>query len=95
MAKAQGIKAELLVVADDVAVDGGLVGRRGLACTVLVHKIAGAMAEKGMSLDAIAKTCREFIAASATIGVGLGKSNLQQIIAKCLACKLTIWSQES
>lgn len=71
MARAQGIRAELLVVADDVAVDGGRVGRRGLAATVLVHKIAGAMAQKGASLDAIVALCRQVVADSATIGIGM------------------------
>ena len=49
-AKAEGMKIEMVVVGDDVAVGrqkGSLVGRRGLAGTVLVHKVAGALAEKG------------------------------------------------
>lgn len=49
-AKAEGLNAEVVVVADDVAVGrqkGSLVGRRGLAGTVLVHKICGALAEAG------------------------------------------------
>jgi len=49
-AKAEGLKVEMVVVGDDVAVGrqkGSLVGRRGLAGTVLVHKIAGALAERG------------------------------------------------
>jgi triose/dihydroxyacetone kinase / FAD-AMP lyase (cyclizing) len=49
-AKAEGLKIEMVVVADDVAVGrqkGSLVGRRGLAGTILVHKVSGALAEKG------------------------------------------------
>ena len=49
-AKAEGLKVEMVVVKDDVAVGrvkGSLVGRRGLAGTILVHKISGALAEKG------------------------------------------------
>lgn len=49
-AKAEGLKVEMVVVGDDVAVGrekGSLVGRRGLAGTILVHKISGALAEKG------------------------------------------------
>ena len=49
-AKAEGLKVEMVVVSDDVAVGrkkGGLVGRRGLAGTILVHKIVGALAENG------------------------------------------------
>ena len=40
----------MVVVGDDVSVGkeaGGLVGRRGLAGTVLVYKIAGALASQG------------------------------------------------
>jgi len=49
-ARAQGRKIETVTVGDDVAVGrerGSLVGRRGLAGTVLVHKVAGAAAERG------------------------------------------------
>ena len=40
----------MVVVGEDVAVgreQGGIVGRRGLAATVLVYKIAGALAAQG------------------------------------------------
>lgn len=49
-ARASGTEAEMVVVADDVGVGrqrGGKVGRRGIAGTVLVQKIAGALAAKG------------------------------------------------
>lgn len=49
-AKAEGMRVEMVIVGEDVAVGrekGGLVGRRGLAGTILVHKIAGALAAKG------------------------------------------------
>jgi len=49
-AKASGLQVEMVVVGDDVGVGrkkGGKVGRRGIAGTVLVHKIAGALAAKG------------------------------------------------
>ena len=43
----------MLVVEDDCALppDKGITGRRGVAGTVLVAKVAGAAAEAGMSLD--------------------------------------------
>lgn len=47
-ARALGIDCQVVVVGDDVAVGrekGGMVGRRALAGTVLVHKITGAFAE--------------------------------------------------
>lgn len=49
-ARAAGIETELLVVGDDVGVGrkrSGRIGRRGLAGTVLVQKIAGAAAAQG------------------------------------------------
>ncbi|CCF59814.1 hypothetical protein KAFR_0I00330 [Kazachstania africana CBS 2517] len=47
-ARALGINVEVVVIGDDVAVGrakGGMVGRRALAGTTLVHKITGAFAE--------------------------------------------------
>ena len=47
MARSEGILVETVVVADDVALANrdGNAGRRGIAGTVFVHKIAGAAAE--------------------------------------------------
>ena len=55
MAQMDEIKVAQVVVNDDVAVDGSLytVGRRGVAGTVLVHKIAGAKAEEGAELEEV------------------------------------------
>lgn len=50
-ARASGVEIEMVVVGDDVGVgrkQGGKVGRRGIAGTVLVHKIAGALAATGL-----------------------------------------------
>lgn len=51
-ARARGIPVEMVVVGDDVALGDGnvAVGRRGIAGTILVHKIAGAAADAGLSL---------------------------------------------
>ena len=49
-ARARGIKVDMLVVGDDVGVGrarGGRIGRRGIAGTVLVQKIASAAAAFG------------------------------------------------
>lgn len=57
-AKAAGLRVEMLVVGDDVGVGraaAGKVGRRGIAGTVLVHKISGALAATGASLDDVYK----------------------------------------
>ena len=52
MAADEDIKADYVVVNDDVAVRDSLytTGRRGVAGTIFVHKIAGAKAEQGASL---------------------------------------------
>ena len=49
-ARARGVKVDMVVVGDDVGVGrerGGKVGRRGIAGTCLVLKVAGALAAKG------------------------------------------------
>ncbi|KAK3365974.1 Dak1 domain-containing protein [Lasiosphaeria ovina] len=60
-ARAAGVNAEMVVVGDDVGVGrakAGKVGRRGIAGTVLVHKISGALAAQGRSLAEVAKVAR-------------------------------------
>jgi dihydroxyacetone kinase len=55
-ARAAGINIKMLVVGDDVGVGrhrGGKVGRRGIAGTVLVQKIAGAIAQSGAELHEV------------------------------------------
>lgn len=70
-ARAAGLTVEMVVVGDDVGVGrakAGKVGRRGIAGTVLVHKIAGAVAAAGKPLDKVAKLAR--LAASNMVSVG-------------------------
>jgi dihydroxyacetone kinase len=71
-ARAQGVPVEMVVVGDDVALGDGAegVGRRGIAGTVLVHKIAGAAAEAGLSLAQV----REEAQAAADNLVSMGLS---------------------
>jgi dihydroxyacetone kinase len=73
MARAEGIPVETVVVADDVALAGsaGHAGRRGLAGTVLVHKVAGAAAEAGAALAEVAAAARAAAGAVRTMGVAL------------------------
>ena len=56
MAQAEGVEVRTVLVNDDVAVEDSLytAGRRGVGGTVLVEKIAGAAAERGDSLEAVA-----------------------------------------
>lgn len=62
MAKDEGVNADYVVVNDDVAVKDSLytTGRRGVAGTIFVHKIAGARAEEGASLAEV-KACAEHV----------------------------------
>lgn len=55
LASEDGLQVDYIKVEDDIAVQDSLytVGRRGVAGTVLVHKIAGALAEQGKSLQEI------------------------------------------
>ncbi|WP_020385510.1 dihydroxyacetone kinase family protein [Kribbella catacumbae] len=73
IARGEGIPVELVVVADDAALadSDDNAGRRGLAGTVLVHKIAGAAAESGQSLADVARIARAAAASVATMGVAL------------------------
>src|SRR4051794_29825209 len=73
MARAEGIPVEVAVVADDAALADSAdhPGRRGLAGTVLVHKVAGAAAEAGADLLAVAAEARAAAEAVRTMGVAL------------------------
>ncbi|KAI0311745.1 Dak1 domain-containing protein, partial [Amylostereum chailletii] len=67
-------RVKFLVVGDDVAVgksQGSIVGRRGLAGTVIVYKIAGAFAQTGASLEEVYKVSEWVSNRLATVGVGL------------------------
>jgi dihydroxyacetone kinase len=72
LARAEGIPADMVVIGDDVSLPAGSdAGRRGIAGTVFVHKVAGAAAAVGLSL---ADVKAEAVAAAAevgTMGVGL------------------------
>ncbi|KAI0077705.1 dihydroxyacetone kinase [Panus rudis PR-1116 ss-1] len=67
-------RARFVIVGDDVAVgktQGKIVGRRGLAGTVLVYKIAGALAQRGAGLEEVYSTAQWVASRVGTIGVGL------------------------
>lgn len=74
LATAQGVPTELVVVADDVSLKDITPRdrRRGLAGTVLVHKIVGAAARRGASLPELAELGRRVANELGTMGVGLG-----------------------
>ena len=74
MARAEGIAVEAVVVADDVALRDTVepARRRGIAGTVLVHKVAGAASAAGLDLASVAAEARAAAAKLGTMGVALG-----------------------
>ncbi|WP_338630397.1 dihydroxyacetone kinase subunit DhaK [Clostridium baratii] len=73
MAEMEGINVKSVVVNDDVAVEDSLytAGRRGIAGTVFVHKIAGAKAEEGASLDEVTDVANKVIKNVRSMGMAL------------------------
>ena len=71
MARAEGIAVEAVVVADDVALRDTVepARRRGIAGTVLVHKVAGAASAAGLDLASVAAEARAAAAKLGTMGV--------------------------
>jgi dihydroxyacetone kinase-like protein len=68
-----GINVEAVVMDDDVAVQDSLytAGRRGVGATVLAEKIAGAAAERGDDLAAVAGIARRVNERARSFGIAL------------------------
>lgn len=87
MAEMDGIKVEEVIVNDDVAVENSIytAGRRGIAGTVFVHKIAGAKAEMSGTLEEVKAVAEKVISNVRTMGMSLssciipavGKANFE------------------
>ena len=72
IARTEGLRVATVLVDDDAALGaGGGAGRRGIAGTVLVHKVAGAAAAAGLDLDAVKREAEAAVAAVGTMGVAL------------------------
>lgn len=73
LADADDIEVESVVVKDDVAVPDSTysTGRRGIAGTVFVHKIAGAKAETGASLAEVKAAAEHAIANIRSMGMAM------------------------
>lgn len=69
-ARAFGLKIEMVIVDDDIALPD-LPQARGVAGTLFVHKIAGALAAQGSTLEIVADAAREVINGVVSIGMSL------------------------
>jgi dihydroxyacetone kinase len=74
LARGEGIPVEIVIVADDVALRDTVPRerRRGIAGTVLVHKIAGAAAAAGRGVAEVARLARAASSDLGSMGVALG-----------------------
>ena len=81
LAEADGIDVKSVVVDDDIAVKDSLYtqGRRGVAGTVFVHKILGAAADQGATLDEIEALANEVVKNIKTIGVALSAATNPEV----------------
>ena len=71
--RSEDIEVDKVIVADDVAVENSTwtTGRRGIAGTIFVHKIAGAKAEEGASLAEVKAVAEKVIANVRSMGMGI------------------------
>ena len=69
-ARAFGLNVEMVIVDDDIALPD-LPQARGIAGTLFVHKIAGALAEQGADLNTLAAAAKKVIASTKSIGMSL------------------------
>ncbi len=74
------IKVEYVITNDDIAVEDSTwtEGRRGVAGTVLVHKILGALAEQGKSLEEIKAVADVLVTKMASLGLALHAATTPQ-----------------
>ncbi|KAM4777380.1 triokinase/FMN cyclase isoform 2-T6 [Cyanocitta cristata] len=76
-ARAEGANVRMVVVGDDCAfATPGKAGRRGICGTVLIHKVAGALAEAGASLDEIVEKVTAAAKAMGTLGLSLSPCSI-------------------
>lgn len=81
MAEMDGIKIKSIVVNDDIAVENSLYtqGKRGVAGTIFMHKILGAAADQGASLDEIHELAISILPHINTIGVALSSATVPEV----------------
>jgi ATP-dependent dihydroxyacetone kinase len=69
-ARAFGLRVSMVIVDDDIALPH-LPQARGVAGTLFVHKIAGALADQGADLDTVTAAAQKAIGGMASIGMSL------------------------
>ena len=81
MAEMEDITVDSVVVDDDIAVEDSLYtqGRRGVAGTVLVHKILGYAAAQGKSLEDIKALAEQLVPNIKTIGLALSGATVPEV----------------
>lgn len=81
LAEMEGIDVASVVVDDDIAVENSLYtqGQRGVAGTILVHKILGYAAEAGQSLDEIKSLADKLVPHIKTIGLALSGATVPEV----------------
>lgn len=81
LADMEDIKVEYVVVDDDIAVEDSTytAGRRGIAGTVLVHKILGAAAEEGASLEDLKALGDQVVSSLKSIGLALSPATNPEV----------------
>jgi len=81
LADLEDIKVETIIVDDDIAVEDSTytAGKRGVAGTVLVHKILGAAAEEGKPLKEIKELADRLVPNIKTIGVALSPATNPEV----------------
>lgn len=80
LADVDDIPVKSIVVDDDIAVENSTYtqGRRGVAGTVFMHKILGAAADQGASLDEIADLAKRVLPNIKTIAVALSAATVPE-----------------
>ncbi len=81
MVEMEGIETRIVIVKDDVAVPDreDSTGRRGIAGTVLVHKVAGAKAAAGASLEEVAAVAQKAADNVRTMGMSMSSCTIPAV----------------
>lgn len=81
MADLDDIQVKSIVVDDDIAVENSTYtqGRRGVAGTIFMHKIIGAAADQGASLDELEALAKKVLPNIKTIAVALSGATVPEV----------------